>query len=337
MILKNDFMIFSDYTFYNKLISFNYMKKILVTGAFGQIGSELVPELQKKYSSENVVALGHHNVPSDFKGIVEKGEITNKQFMYQIIDKYQIDTVFHLVSLLSAKGEVDPSVTWDINMNGLKHVLDLAVEKRLKVFWPSSIAAFGPTTPRDNTPQKTVLEPTTMYGVTKVAGELLCQYYYLKYGVDVRSLRYPGIISWKTPPGGGTTDYAVAIFYEGLQKNSYECFVNKETTLPMMYMQDAVTATIKIMEADTSAIAIRTSYNLAAISFTAEELANEINKHIKVNVSYNPDHRQKIADSWPRSIDDSQARTDWGWSHEFDISKMTIEMITQLKNKFAIK
>lgn len=313
------------------------MKKILVTGAFGQIGSELVPALQDKYGIDNVIALGHHNVPADFKGIVEKAEITDKARMEEIVKKYEIDTVFHLVSLLSAKGEVDPSVTWDINMNGLKHILDFAVEYKLKVFWPSSIAAFGPTTPRVNTPQRTVLEPTTMYGVTKVAGELLCQYYFRKFGVDVRSVRYPGIISWKTPPGGGTTDYAVAIFYDGLQKGSYECFVQAETTLPMMYMDDAVKATIQIMEAPAEKLTVRTSYNLAAISFTAAELAEEINKHIKVDVTYNPDHRQQIADSWPQSIDDSVARTDWGWQHEFDLPKMTEEMISQLQIKFGNK
>lgn len=313
------------------------MKKILVTGAFGQIGSELVPALQQKYGMDNVVALGHHNVPADFKGIVEKAEITDKARMEELFKKYQFDTVFHLVSLLSAKGEVDPSLTWDVNMNGLKHVLDFAVEYKLKVFWPSSIAAFGPTTPRENTPQRTVLEPTTMYGVTKVAGELLCQYYFNKYQVDVRSVRYPGIISWKTPPGGGTTDYAVAIFYDGLQKGSYECFVKAETTLPMMYMDDAVNATIQIMEAEPEAIKIRTSYNLAAISFTAQELADEINKQVKVDVTYQPDHRQKIADSWPMSIDDSSARQDWGWKHEYDLPKMTTEMIKQLQVKFGTK
>jgi nucleoside-diphosphate-sugar epimerase len=310
------------------------MKKILVTGAFGQIGSELVPVLQDKFGEENVVALGHKNIPADFAGTYEKGEVTDKNFMANLINKHNIGTVYHLVSLLSAKGEIDPSYTWDVNMNGLKHILDLAVEYKLKVFWPSSIAAFGLTTPRINTPQKTVLEPSTMYGVTKVAGELLCQYYFLKYAVDVRSLRYPGIISWKTPPGGGTTDYAVAIFYDGLQSGAYECFVKKETTLPMMYMDDAIKATVSLMQADSSKLTVRTSYNIAAISFSAEELASEINKNIKVVVTYNPDHRQKIADSWPMSIDDSQARKDWGWSHDFDIEKMTVEMITQLKKKF---
>jgi nucleoside-diphosphate-sugar epimerase len=311
------------------------MSKILVTGAFGQIGSELVPALQKKHGEENVVALGHHTIPPDFTGIVEKADVTDKHAMAELMKKYQFDTVYHLVSLLSAKGEVDPALTWDINMNGLRHILDFAKEYKLKVFWPSSIAAFGPTTPRVKTPQKTVLEPTTMYGVTKVAGELLAQYYFQKYGVDVRSIRYPGIISWKTPPGGGTTDYAVAIFYDGIQKGAYECFVREDTTLPMMYMDDAVHATINLMEADPSKLTIRTSYNLAAISFTAKELAEEINKHVKVDVTYVPDHRQKIADSWPQSIDDSQARQDWGWNHEYDLSKMTAEMIAQLKVKFG--
>ena len=309
----------------------------LATSAPVSVTSTLLAVVSQPRPMRRGVALGHHNVPADFKGIVEKAEITDKARMEELFKKYQFDTVFHLVSLLSAKGEVDPSLTWDVNMNGLKHVLDFAVEYKLKVFWPSSIAAFGPTTPRENTPQRTVLEPTTMYGVTKVAGELLCQYYFNKYQVDVRSVRYPGIISWKTPPGGGTTDYAVAIFYDGLQKGSYECFVKAETTLPMMYMDDAVNATIQIMEAEPEAIKIRTSYNLAAISFTAQELADEINKQVKVDVTYQPDHRQKIADSWPMSIDDSSARQDWGWKHEYDLPKMTTEMIKQLQVKFGTK
>jgi nucleoside-diphosphate-sugar epimerase len=310
-------------------------KKILVTGAFGQIGTELVPALQKKFGKDNVVAVGHHNIPADFDGIVEKAELPNKDNLKQLVEKYNIGTVYHLVSLLSAKGEIDPSFTWHLNMTSLKDVLDLAVEKKYKVFWPSSIAAFGPTTPRENTPQRTVLEPTTMYGVTKVAGELLGQYYFQKYGVDIRSVRYPGIISWKQEPGGGTTDYAVAIFYEALKTGKYECFVTKETVLPMMYMDDAVKATIQLMEADSAKLTIRTSYNLAAISFSAEELAREINKHLQVDVTYKPDQRQQIADSWPDSIDDSQARSDWGWQHTFDLAKMTDTMLTELKKKLG--
>lgn len=311
------------------------MKNILVTGAFGQIGSELVPALQEKFGMEHVVAIGHHNIPNNFKGIVEIAEIGEGEKLEAIIKKYSIDTVYHLVSLLSAKGEVDPTLTWQVNMGGLKIILDLAVKYKLQVFWPSSIAAFGLTTPRVNTPQRTVLEPTTMYGVTKVAGELLVSYYHKKYGLDVRSIRYPGLISWKTPPGGGTTDYAVAIFYEGLQHGKYECFVRPDTTLPMMYMDDAVRGTMELMEADPAKLTVTTSYNFAAISFTAEELVKEIQKHIKVDVTYTPDFHQAIADSWPESIDDTSARTDWGWKHEFTLSKMTSVMIEELKKKLG--
>lgn len=310
-------------------------KKILVTGAFGQIGSELVPVLQQKFDADNIIAIGHHNIPTDFKGIVEKLEIDNLSGLEEIIKKYEIDTVYHLVSLLSAKGEKDPSLTWQVNMEGLKNVLDLAVKHELRVFWPSSIAAFGPTTPKEMTPQKTIMEPTTMYGVTKVAGELLCQYYHLKYDLDVRSVRYPGIISYKAEPGGGTSDYAVAIFYEGLKSGKYECFVGPETTLPMMYMDDAVRATIDIMEADPAKLSIRTSYNLAGFSFKASELAEEVNKHIKIGVTYKPDFRQNIADSWPRSIDDSCARKDWGWQPEYDLVETTSIMLEKLKEKFS--
>lgn len=312
--------------------------KVLVTGAFGQIGSELVPALQKRYGKDNVVAHGNQNVPADFDGIVEKGRLPDKEFLRSLIEKYEIDTVYHLVSLLSAKGEVDPDVTWDVNMNSLKDVLDLAREYSIKVFWPSSIAAFGPTTPRESTPQHTVLEPTTMYGVTKASGELMCQYYFLKYGVDVRSVRYPGIISWKAEPGGGTTDYAVAVFYEGLKTGAYNCYLRPDTKLPMMYMDDAVRGTINLMEAPAEKVSVHTSYNLAAISFTAEELFVEIQKRLpELKISYNPDHRQKIADSWPQSIDDSQARQDWGWQHEVGLSEMTDLMIEALKKKFGME
>lgn len=314
------------------------MKKILVTGAFGQIGSELVPALQKKFGEQNVVAMGHSTIDSNFKGILEKADSRDKEAVEKIIKKHDVGTVYHLVSLLSVKGEIDPNVTWDINMGGLKIMLDLAVENKLKVFWPSSIAAFGLTTPHDNTPQHTVLEPTTIYGVSKAAGEALCRYYHIKYGLDVRSIRYPGIISWKTPPGGGTTDYAVAIFYEGLKTGKYECFVSRDTVLPMMYVDDAIKGTIDLMQADSSNITERGSYNLSAISFEAQELAEELKKHIpELVVTYKSDKRQRIADSWPNSIDDSLARQDWGWNHEFDLPKMTEVMVENLRREFGLK
>ncbi len=307
-------------------------KKILVTGAFGQIGSELVPALYKEFGKDMVIAMGHLNVSSDFNGILEKADTRDKDAILKIIKKYDIGTIYHLVSLLSAKGEVDPSLTWDINMNGLKNILDLGVEFNLKIFWPSSIAAFGSTTPRDNTPQNTVLEPTTMYGATKSAGEGLCRYYNKKYGLDVRSIRYPGIISWKTPPGGGTTDYAVAIFYDGIKTGKYECFVREDTKLPMMYIDDAIKATITLMKADLKSIKDWDSYNIAAVSFMAKELEQELKKYIpNLAVTYNPDNRQKIADSWPKSINDERARNDWGWKHEYDLPKITKVMVENLR------
>lgn len=313
-------------------------KKILVTGAFGQIGSELVPALQKKFGMDNVIAMGHQNILPDFKGILEQADTRDKEALISIIKKYNISEIYHLVSLMSVKGEVDPSLTWDINMNGLKNILDLAVEHKIKVFWPSSIAAFGPSTPRVDTPQHTVLEPTTIYGVTKYSGEGLCRYYNIKYGLDVRSVRYPGIISWKTFPGGGTTDFAVAIFYDGLQKGIYDCFVGPETTLPMMYIDDAIKATIDIMDAESSAITIRNSYNLTAFSFKASDLEHELKKYIPdLKVTYSPDKRQLIADSWPMTIDDQDARRDWGWKHDFDLPRMTEDMVINLKKKFGIE
>lgn len=315
--------------------------KILVTGAFGQIGSELVPALQQKHGMDNVVAMGNRNIPDNFKGILEKADIRDKIKIEDIVKKHNINTIYHLVSLLSAKGEQDPNLTWDVNMDGLKDILDLAIEYQTRVFWPSSIAAFGPTTPRDNTPQKTILEPTTMYGVSKVAGEVLCRYYFIKHGLDVRSIRYPGLISWKAEPGGGTTDYAVAIFYEGLRKGEYDCFVRPDTVLPMMYMDDAIRGTLDLMDANIDVEKKRKekgwdSYNFAAISFQAQELAEELKKHIPdIKVTYNPDHRQAIADSWPKSIDDSIARKEWGWKHEIGLSRMTQIMVENLKKKLA--
>ena len=313
-------------------------EKILVTGALGQIGSELIPKLREQFGNENVIAVGHRKEPSEeFKnaGPFETADARNKEELRSLIEKYKITTIYHLVGVLSAVGETKPDLAWDVNMNGLKNILELAVEYKItRLFWPSSIAAFGPTTPLENTPQKTILEPTTMYGVTKVAGELLCQYYFNKYKLDVRSLRYPGIISWKTLPGGGTTDYAVAIYYDAIEKGSYDCFVKENTTLPMMYMDDAVKATIQLMNVEPEKITVRTAYNLTAVSFSAKELANNVSKHIEnFTCTFNPDERQLIAESWPSTIDDSKAREDWGWKHEFDLDKISIEMIKNLKKK----
>ncbi len=312
-------------------------QRVLVTGATGQIGSELVPALRERYGRDNVIALVHSSSPSEElkAGILERGDATDKAFLASLIDKYEITVVFHLVGVLSAKGEQDPQLAWRVNMGSLKHVLDLAVEKKFRLFWPSSIAVFGPTTPRDRTPQRTILEPSTMYGVTKLAGEALCSYYHRKYGVDVRSLRYPGIISYKTPPGGGTTDYAVDIFYKALQQGRYECFLKEDATLPMLSMDDAVRATLQLMDAPAEKLTVRTSYNLAAISFSPAQLAAEIKKRVPaLVVTYRPDHRQAIAESWPRVIDDSVARKDWGWKHEHDLPKLVAYMLDGLNEKF---
>ncbi|MEM2119160.1 MAG: L-threonine 3-dehydrogenase [Candidatus Bathyarchaeia archaeon] len=317
------------------------MNKIMVTGATGQIGSELVMELRKRYGGENVVAVGHSRKPSDLvlnSGPYESIDVTEKEKIAKIVDQYSIGTIYHLAALLSATGEQKPQLAWQVNMNSLYHVLEIAREQKIRVFWPSSIAVFGPTTPRKNTPQDTVLIPTTMYGVTKVAGELLCNYYFLKYGLDVRSVRYPGIISSETLPGGGTTDYAVEIFYEAIKNKKYTCFVRADTVLPMMYMPDCLKATIDVMEADSSKIRCRTSYNIAGISFSAAELAAEIKKHIpEFKVEYKPDFRQKIADSWPMTIDDSVARREWGWKPEYDLEAMTKDMIDKLTAKLSRK
>jgi nucleoside-diphosphate-sugar epimerase len=311
--------------------------KILVTGAFGLIGSNLVPTLQEKYGKDNVIALAHSRVPENFDGLLEKGDVCNQEFLDEIIKKHGITQIYHLASLLSAGAEKNPQAAWEINLLALKTILDLAVENKIKVFWPSSIAVFGPTTPRQNTPQHTILEPTTLYGTLKVSGELLCQYYFLRYGLDVRSVRYPGLISYKTDPGDGTTEYAIHIFYGALKEGKYTCFLKEGTTLPMMYMDDAINGTIKLMETDPEKLTVRTSYNINAISFAPEEIAAEIKKYLpNFECSYEPDFKQKIAESWPQSIDDSQARKDWGWQPEFDLPKMTKIILEGLKERLNI-
>ncbi len=315
-------------------------QKILVTGATGQIGSELVLELRKKYGGENVVAVGHSRKPSDklfSSGPYESIDVSDKTSIEKAVKKHSVDTIYHLAALLSATGEQNPQLAWAVNMNSLYHVLEIAREQKLaKIFWPSSIAVFGPTAPRSNTPQDTILIPGTMYGVTKVAGELLCNYYFMKYAVDVRSVRYPGIISSETPPGGGTTDYAVAIFYEAIKNKKYRCFVREDTVLPMMHMPDCLKATIDLMEADSSKIKCRTSYNIAGMSFSAGQLTAEIRKHIPdFRCAYKPDFRQKIADSWPMSLDDTAARKEWGWKPKYDLPSMTRDMIEKLSKRFA--
>lgn len=314
------------------------MEKILVTGPFGQIGTALVSELQKKFGKENIICLGHKSIPADFQGIVEHGDVTNQETLKTLITKHKITQIYNLASLLSAAGERSPQVCWEVNLGSLKTLLDLAVEYKIKLFWPSSIAAFGPTTPKENTPQHTIMEPTTIYGVTKCAGELLCQYYHLKFGLDVRSLRYPGLISWKAEPSDGTTEYAISIFYSALRKEKFNCFLNPETSLPMLYMDDAIRATIDLMEAEKEKIKIRTSYNLSGISFSPLQIYNEIKKYLPdFEIEYNPDFRQKIADSWPKKIDDAEARKDWGWKHQYDLKKMTEVMLKNLKIKLGVK
>lgn len=317
------------------------MKRVLVTGAAGQIGSELIPLLRDMYGPTNVVAVGHRTRPTE--ELVEAGpyetvDTRDAEGLKRLVQKYEANTIYHLASLLSATAEESPDLAWDINVNSLKHVLDLAREYKIQVFWPSSIGAFGPTTPSQNTPQSTILEPNTMYGITKVSGELLCNYYHKKFGVDVRSLRYPGIISYKTEPGGGTTDYAVSIFYEALKEKKYECYLRPDTVLPMIYMEDALKATIDLMSAPAEKLSTRMSYNLTAFSFKPEDLVHHIQRHIPTfTCTYKPDPvRQAIADSWPDTIDDSVAREEWGWEHSYTLERMTADMLQKLSAKLGL-
>jgi nucleoside-diphosphate-sugar epimerase len=315
------------------------MRRILITGSTGQIGSGLTLELRKRCGSHNVIATGHRRRPAGelASGPFEFLDLSREEEIAGMIREREIDTIFHLAAVLSVKGEEDPLVAWNVNMSTLVNVLEAARKERVaKVFWPSSIAVFGASSPHDNTPQETVLRPTTMYGVTKVSGELLCEYYFNKYGVDVRSVRYPGIISSEALPGGGTTDYAVAIFYEAIRTGRYTSFVRKDTVLPMMYMPDCIDATIKIMTAEPDRVRRHDAYNLAGMSFSAGELAEEISRHVPgFECSYEPDQRQKIADSWPNSVDDSSAVNDWGWRPTYDIHSMTADMIQKIRAKLS--
>ena len=308
---------------------------ILILGASGQIGGELTEKPRNIYGSNHVIASDIRNGNDALmnSGPFEIIDATDKDGILEVVHKYKVTQIYLLAAMLSVTGEQFPQKAWDLNMSSLLAVLDIAKEKHVhQVYWPSSIAAFGPTTPKNNTPQKTIMEPSTVYGISKISGEFWCNYYYEKFGVDVRSLRYPGIISWKSKPGGGTTDYAVDIFFKAIEEGAYECFLGENTRLPMMYMEDAVNATIKLMQADAKDIKVRTSYNLSAIDFTPKELATQIQQFLPdFKITYNPDFRQQIADSWPQTIDDSEARKDWNWSHKFDLSSMANDIIKNLQ------
>ena len=312
------------------------MSRILVTGANGQIGSELVEALRSRHGPSGVVRLDLQPPPGPdghaSGGPFVVADVRDREALADCISQYQIDTVYHLASLLSATGEQHPDRTWDVNMSGLKNILDLARTRPLRVFWPSSIAVFGPSTPKANTPQNTVLDPATMYGVTKRSGELLCQYYHRRYGLDVRSLRYPGLVSHETAPGGGTTDYAVDMHARAAAGEDYTCFLAAGTRLPMMYMPDALRAILELMAADAEALSVRDSYNVGALSFSPRELADALRRHVPgFSCTYEPDERQAIADDWPASVDDRPAREDWGWAPAYDLDAMTDDMLEHLR------
>jgi nucleoside-diphosphate-sugar epimerase len=309
-------------------------EKILVIGASGQIGVELTLALRNIYGNANVVAsdLREENELLKGTGPYVSLDVMNKEMLHVQVIRQNITQIYLLAAILSATGEKNPSLAWSLNMQSLLNVLDIAKEEHLhKVYWPSSIAVFGPTSPRINCPQQTIIEPISVYGISKYAGEFWCNYYYQRWGLDVRSIRYPGLISYKSAPGGGTTDYAVEIFHEALEEKKYECFLQEDTYLPMMYMPDAIKATIELMEAPAAKILVRTSYNIAGMSFSPKEIAAEIKKHIPTfEITYKPDYRQQIANSWPQSIDDSVARKDWGWKEDYDLKRMTKDMFDNL-------
>ena len=309
-------------------------KKILVTGAIGQIGSELVLALRQKYGADNVIASDIRRPNNNFEPF-EILDVLNKSILEKVIKKHNIDIIYHLAAILSAAGEKNPHLCWEVNMNGLYNILETARQFGVRqIICPSSIAVFGPETPRQNTPQETILLPKTMYGLTKVSGELLCEYYVANFGIDVRGIRYPGLISHTAPPGGGTTDYAVDIFYEAIKNKKYKCFLKEDTILPMMYMPDAIRGTIALAEANFAQLKHHCNFNFAAMSFSCAEIAAEIKKHIpEFVIEYKPDFRQVIANSWPQSIDDSASKSEWGWKPEYDLAKMTADMLKNLTTK----
>ena len=312
------------------------MSRILVTGANGQIGSELVEVLRERHGPSQVVRLDLKPPPAPNgrppDAPFEVADVRDRDALADVLTRHKVDTVYHLASLLSATGEQHPDRTWEVNLGGLKNVLDLAQTHDLQVFWPSSIAVFGPSTPKIDTPQDTVLDPATMYGVTKRSGELLCQYYHRRYGLDVRSLRYPGLVSYKTAPGGGTTDYAVDMFTAAAEGRDYTCFLAPDARLPMMYMPDAIQATLALMDADAGVLSVRDSYNVAAFSFAPQDLAAAIQRRRPgFSCTYEPDRRQQIADAWPTSVDDEAARADWGWGPKYDLESMTDDMLAHLR------
>lgn len=318
------------------------MKKVLITGALGQIGSELVLEMRKIYGDQNIIASSRskeNNAKVVESGPFELVDVLEPKQIADAVNKHKVDTVIHLAAILSAVGEANPALAWKINVEGLFNVLEIAREKNIAVFTPSSIAAFGPSTPKDHTPQDTLQRPNTMYGVTKVSGELLCDYYHEKFGVDTRGVRFPGLISYETLPGGGTTDYAVHIYYEALKSGKYTCYLKEDTYMDMMYMPDALQAIIQLAEADPSKLVHRNAFNVTAMSFSPKEINEEIKKHIPhFTMDYQVDPiRQKIADSWPNSLDDQAARAEWGWKPKYDLAAMTQDMLEKLRNKLNIK
>lgn len=315
-------------------------QRILITGALGQIGSELAEKLVKIHGKENVIVTDIRSAKEvTTPGTYEELNVLDAERILALVDNYQITTVYHLAALLSGTAEKNPLFAWKLNMDSLLTFLELAKEKKIdQLFWPSSIGVFGPDTPKENTPQETIQIPSTVYGISKLSGEHWCNYYFNKYGVDVRSVRFPGLISWKTPAGGGTTDYAVDIFYKAIEEGKYTSFLNKGTFLPMLYMDDAIDAILKLMDASSENLTVRTSYNLGGLSFDPEGLSNEIKKHLPdFELSYASDFRQEIADSWPSSIDDAEARADWNYNPQFDLSEMTQTMLKNLKEKLSVK